>query len=807
MNTINKYPTYTNKASEVAFLIGGIGTGTYSVTAGGTLTDFEWWNRPGKGNKIPYSFFSLWYNQKGGKSGAKILEARLNAPHGKPLGYSVGEAAGLPRFKESTFSAKYPFATIELKDETVPLKVEMETFNPFIPLDADSSGIPGGIIRYTLTNTSNLPVETAVCGSMTNVAGLKNFERETWDNLNFSDYGVSEYIDKKGLRGLSYYCENLPETHLHKGSVCLLTDEPNVSHKTEWLRRGNWDGLRDFWDDFSDDGALEKESVYVAENPGYVREMKTGSLSAKKTLQPGEIHTFRFYLCWSFPNRPDNWEYDRCDCGHCEDHSVKNYYANAFPTALAAAQYLSANLQSLEERSRKFTDALYNSTLPVEVIESAANNITTLRSTVCMRLENGTFIAWEGAFAGEGCCEGSCTHVWNYAQTVAFLFPELEKTMRKVEFELETDEEGRMAFRTRQVFGQPKWDYHPAADGQMGCVIRLYRDWKMTGDDEFLRSLWQYAKKSIAYALNYWDKNGDNVLDAEQHNTYDIEFYGENSLTNSMFYTALICAVEIETYLGNPKEAAHYAEILKSGSAEMDKMLWNGEYYIQNTENPNKYLYQYGKGCLSDQVLGELFCHMNNLPHSLPREHVKSAIHAVYKYNFIQNLEEYHSTQRAYALNDEAGLVLCTWPNGGRPKLPFIYSDEVWAGVEYQVAAHLVYEGFTEEGLEIVKAVRDRHNGHNRNPYCEVESGNHYVRSMSSWMLLTALSDFKFDMTKNRISFEPKINKENFRCFFSTGKAWGILEQKRDETGKMIKTLNIVEGENIDLEENLCYQN
>ena len=26
-----------------------------------------------------------------------------------------------------------------------------------------------------------------------------------------------------------------------------------------------------------------------------------------------------------------------------------------------------------------------------------------------------------------------------------------------------------------------------AADGQMGCLMKLYRDWQLSGDDDFLR--------------------------------------------------------------------------------------------------------------------------------------------------------------------------------------------------------------------------------------------------------------------------------------------------------------------------------
>ena len=209
----------------------------------------------------------------------------------------------------------------------------------------------------------------------------------------------------------------------------------------------------------------------------------------------------------------------------------------------------------------------------------------------------------------------------------------------------------------------------------------------------------------------------------------------------------------------------------------VDKMLWNGEYYVQVVEDVNENKYQYGTGCLSDQLLGQQLSHVAGLGYILPEEHVKKSVQSIFKYNFFNDLSNHYSVQRTYALNDERGLVLCSWPMGGRPRLPFVYSDEVWTGIEYQVAAHLIYEGFIDEGLTIVKAVRERHDGIRRNPWNEVECGNHYARSMASWSLLPALSGYKFDLVNNIIEFNPVINQESFSCFFSCGKAWGVFSQ------------------------------
>jgi non-lysosomal glucosylceramidase len=276
---------------------------------------------------------------------------------------------------------------------------------------------------------------------------------------------------------------------------------------------------------------------------------------------------------------------------------------------------------------------------------------------------------------------------------------------------------------------------------------------------------------------------------------HTILFYGPNSLTNSMFYGALKAGAEMADALGEEEISVKYSEALRLGAERMDKLLWNEEYYIQVIDDVNKEKYQYGKGCLSDQLLGQLQAHVAGLGYILPQEHVKKAIHSVFKNNFLIDFNEHSHVQRTYVLSDEKGLVLCSWPKGGRPKFPFIYSDEVWTGIEYQVAAHLIYEGLIEEGLTLVKAVRDRHDGVARNPWNEVECGNHYVRAMASWAVVTALSGYKYDLVKGKLEFNPVINNDDFSCFFSCGKAWGVFRQKRDMgTGKITAAVDVLYG-------------
>ena len=160
----------------------------------------------------------------------------------------------------------------------------------------------------------------------------------------------------------------------------------------------------------------------------------------------------------------------------------------------------------------------------------------------------------------------------------------------------------------------------------------------------------------------------------------------------------------------------------------------------------------------------------------LNRDHVRQALASVFANNFRSPVARFANVQRVYALNDDAGLLLCTWPDGDRPALPFPYSDEVWTGIEYQVAASLIYAGLFREGLGIVRAVRDRYDGLRRNPWDEEECGHHYARAMSSWALLLALSGFQYDGIGQEMSFAPAAPGGHFTGFWSCGSGWGTVK-------------------------------
>jgi uncharacterized protein (DUF608 family) len=588
--------------------------------------------------------------------------------------------------------------------------------------------------------------------------------------------------------------------------MSLTTTARNVSHKRSWLRGGWWDGLQDMWDDFRLDGRLEPESAYVqSDGTDFLHDDQTGSLAVSETIEPGGSHTFEFQISWHFPNRVRSWSrrmYDTdvrggpgTDEGIADgDYPVVRKRCARFTDAWAVARYTADNLERLERSSRDFRRAMFGSTLPWYVIDAVTSTITVIRSNTCIWLEDGSFLAWEGCFDEEGCCEGTCTHVWNYAQTVAFLFPELERAMRRNEYLVETEPDGKMNFRSYRPWGMGGHDHAPAADGQLGTLVRLYREWRLSGDDAFLAEVWPAAQRTLDFAFERWDGDGDAVLDRDQFNTYDISFQGPNSMINSIWFAALRAGEELARHFGDDASAERYRSAFERGSARMDEMLWGGSYYVQEIADVDSFRYQYGRGCLADQVFGQTLAHVAGLGYVLPREHVASAVKAVFDHNFLRSATQHHNTQRTYLLNDEAGLLLCTWPDDGRPKLPFPYSDEVWTGIEYQVATNLIYEGYVDEGLTLVRAVRDRHDGVRRNPWDEVECGHHYARSMASYGVLVALSGFECDLPAGRISFAPRVFADDFHCFFAAGTAWGSYHRRVAPDGTVEEDVEVLYG-------------
>lgn len=769
--------------TRAAFPLGGIGTGTVSIGARGEFRDWEIRNRADKDTVNPFSFFAISAQPEGADRVTRVLESRHTDRRDWSGGGNWTLLAGLPRLRSSTLRGAYPLVEIAFDDDVLPVDVVLTAFTPLIPLDSSDSGIPAAVLRYRVTNRAQVPTSVTVVGSLSHLAGV-SFAQDP--DGTYDARQTVQWREATGLRGLDFGVDYDP-SDLRYGTMSLVTADESVVAMPDWLGGGS----RHFWRSLRTDGRLVpaspapsemvvpdwyEDAGYEVSPEAWLPKRRTGSLGIVHDLAPGESRDFEFVLSWSFPNRVKGWDeetglFSRDETAREPGHT-RNFYATRWPDAWSAAAYLLTDLERLEAATRAFHDSLHSSALDPAVLDAASAMIATLRSTTCFRYEDGNFFAWEGSTDHGGSCSGTCTHVWSYAQTVAWLFPDLERSARRMEYLVETADDGRQHFRAHQYFGGKPFGWPPAVDGQLGTVVRLHREWRFSGDNGFLRELWPAAKRTLDYAIREWDTDGDGALDAFMHNTYDIEFDGVEPLSNVLLLAALRAASRMADAVGDPEAAARYSDAFVRSSARIDELLFNGEYYQQRVDDVNARPNQYGTGVLADQLLGQFQAHLNGLGYLLPAEHVRSAIHAVFVHNFRADLSSHESLERAYAVDDEGGLLLTTWPRGGRPEHPFTYSDEVWTGIEYQVATELAYAGFPEEALTVVRAARARHTGQYRSPWNEIEAGNHYARSLASWGLVLAFSGAQYDAPAKTLSFDPVADG---RYFFSTGTGWGSV--------------------------------
>jgi non-lysosomal glucosylceramidase len=516
-------------------------------------------------------------------------------------------------------------------------------------------------------------------------------------------------------------------------------------------------------------------------------EKLVGAVSTTLSLEPGGEGHVTFILSWFLPNM------------YREDNLVGNRYAVRFDGADAVANYLAGNLQSLMDRTHLWHQTYYDSTLPRWLLDRVHSTVSTLSSSTCQWWKNGRFWAWEGA----GCCRGTCGHVWNYEHAMARLFPDLERSVREMQDFAPgvglNPETGAIGFRGE---GWALW----AGDAQGGYILKALREHQTSPDDAFLRRNWPNVRKAVEFLMRE-DGDADGLLEGQQHQTYDENYFGANTMVGSLYLGALRAAEEMAWDLGEGAFARQCREIFEAGSTRSVERLFNGEYFIQDVDLEEHPDWQYGDGCLADQLFGQGWAHQVGLGYLYPKDTVRTALRSIWKYCWAPDVgpqNDAHVPERWFALPGEAGLFTCTWP-----KSPHMgprstrYRNEIWTGIEYQVAGHMAWEGMLTEALAICRGIHERYHPSKHNPWNEIECGDHYARALASWTLLTGLSGFRYHGPRRRLGFAPRITPEDFRCPFTAAEGWGTLAQERSrnaQTSEVSVALGIVPLSSLELE-------
>lgn len=640
------------------------------------------------------------------------------------------------------------------------------------------------ILSYEVTNHSNSEATVSVCGSLRNFVGRDGSKvEESWKG-EWEPLGAvrnrNTFRATPTLRGIYFDSEGVDAKDPAWGTMALVTEESSgVTFRTSSVKN-DWQGsLLDFWDDFSRDGMLTEKAHASDEDP-------MASLAVQKLIPAGATRSFTFFLTWHFPNRRA-WSVFKPPSA--TDPIVGNYYTSQFADAWDAALRIVPRMSRLEERTLLFARAVCNSDAPAPIREAALFNLATLRSQTVFRIPSGHLMAWEGVMADTGSCFGSCTHVWNYEMATALLYGDLARTMRDVEFNYATDDQGKMSYRVVLPLAKAREWNQAAADGQMGCIVKFYRDWQLCGDEAFLKTHWPKVRSALAYAWRPggWNANQDGVMEGAQGNTMDVEYFGPNPQMGFWYLAALKAGSRMATAMGDRAFAAHCDALFANGSAYMDHHLFNGEYFEQIITDPTTHApvdwskqpadrippYQLGRGCLVDQLVGQTLATLSGLGALSNEENQRTTLHSIMRYNFLPSFADHFNNMRSYVIGDEAGLVMASWPHG-RLKVPFPYFAESMTGFEYTAAVGMFQMGDDTDAIKVITAIRDRFDGRKRNPFDEPECGYHYGRSLASWNALAAWSGFRYSAVDRVIAFGSRPG----RHFWSNGSAWGTFELK-----------------------------
>lgn len=737
--------------NKVAFPMGGIGAGMICLEGMGALSHVSLRHKPDVAN-APCVFSAL--KVKGDKGGAKILEGpvadwKVMYPFNSASTGNGNVVAhlGLPRFEKASFLARFPFGEVELSDEAIPLDVTITGWSPFIEQDSRNSSLPVAGLEYRFKNPTSETVEATY----------------SFNSKNFMACGGEGGNSVRKIDNGFLLAQAPGEEHPEREGYFSAQVVDEVSVNPAWFRGGWFDSLTMAWKDIESGDCVDKtECPDESPSPG-------ASLFVPITIPAGGEKVVKLMFSWYVPSS-DIRVGGSCACDSSDSkcgETYKPWYGVEFSGIEEISKYWKDEYETLKQKSEAFRDSFYALSLPPEVLEAVSANLTILKSPTIMRQRDGRLWCWEGCCDSAGCCSGSCTHVWNYAQALPHIFPDLERTLRETEFNENQDEAGHQNFRAWLPIRSTDHDSHAAADGQLGGIMKIHREWKISDDDEWLRGYWEKAKRSVEYCVKTWDPERKGVLEEPHHNTYDIEFWGPDGMCSSFYLGAL----KAMTLMGNALEedVSEYQALYEKGRKYVENELFNGEYFIQKIEwknlkagNPAEAKshigsayskealdilekegpkYQYGEGCLSDGVLGAWMAEVCGVGEILDRDMVKSHLLSVHKHNLKKDLSTHANPQRpTYALGHEGGLLLCSWPRGGELSLPFVYSNEVWTGIEYQVASHLMMMGCVEEGLEIVREARKRYDGCVRNPFNEYECGHWYARAMSSYALIQGMT-------------------------------------------------------------------
>ena len=745
--------------------IGGIGTGQVYLSGDGRL-----WNWNLTANK----------DKKNNPKGFRYMDPdESKSPAGQGFALKVkGKVHTLDAqgFESVTFTNQSPMGRVDYADAAVPVKVQLNAYTPFIPINRDDSSYPVIVMRYTVTNTSTDDQELVIAGWIENKSkGSDKPKVCVYRELeNIATVECTAKVKNANSMALGIFGSDKPEL------VNLAQTTPDA--------KSAFDSKGDATDSPADGKRVESGGKKKA----------FASLGRKLLLQPGESKTVSFAVSWRYPLVQYGTGFGN---GKKAKTLGRNHYATLWPTAADASSELANREAELHGKTKQWTETWYDSTLPYWFLERTFIPVNTMQTQTAQRvLPPKATVDFYNLEEGVRCCPGNCTHVWYYAQGLARIFPVIERECRdRVEYGLGFDE------KTGAIAHRYIWDgSRDAIDGTCGTILRVLRESQMTTDYSFLESMWDRVKLSMNHVIKKWDPDEDGMLAGAQHNTLDEPWFGQVHWLTNVYHASLKAAAVMARQMKQPQVAERYEQIVAKGAPAMVDLLWNEEfgYFIHKPGDPDDQKHGSTNGCHIDQVLGDSWLKNVGIEPSLPQDKIRKSLQALWKYNFTPDVGAFRDVMkngRYYAAAGDAGLVMCSFPHGKiKPKSGKEsyagYLNECMTGFEWQVAAHMLWEGMIEQGLAIGKAIYDRYQPAKRNPYNEVECSDHYSRAMASYGAYMAACGYQYDGPEAKLAFGPRLSPEDFRAAFTTAEGWGSFTQKV-ESGKQSAGLELRYGQ------------
>ena len=773
---------YKGKHLEaIQFPVGGIGTGSIQYDGNAVPRFWQIFNNMTH-DFIPNSFFAIRVKSDKG--------TEVRALQTKEVGLFKG-------MKSLEAVSKFPYLKYRFND-AIDVNVCMEVSNPFVPTNMKESGIPVVFYQFTIENSTNKNLEISLLASQQNAVGFSkipivNGEKSFADNYALSInrkpvrgnksslYGGNKNTIAKEKNAIVLYMEsNLNKSNEHFGQMALMVLGDSLElEKTEGI--ASWNNEQKLYNRFKSQGEIKGKATSRNSKKGTTW---TGALNVPFVLKAGENKIITMALVWYFPNGKNGGKMEKWDAwGKGDWEGDGNYYANRWGDIKELTSYLQENYNAINNHSRTFTNTFYETNLPYWLTERIANQLSILNSRTIFHDKNGYVGLWEGVGGSDGSCAGNCNHVWHYAQSHARLFPSLGKSIKEQSFKA-IKENGQIPYRLPAGT--------PAFDGQCGDILGAYREHLLSKDNKWLKSQYSSIKRAMNYLVNKHDEDKDGWLSEKaKHTTYDASMTGNPSFLSSLYLAALKASEKMAIASNDLSQAEEWKMISEKSAIKQSDSLWNGEYFQQiKGEKPRT---DYDDGCHSDQLLGQWWADQLGLGSMYPDYKIKSATEAILKYNFKSDLRNHNQGHRTFALPEEAGMIVTTWPKKERPIYASGYSSEVWTTFEYTVGASLFKYNKIQDALTILKSGYDRYNGELRtgytgdwgnfgfsgNPFGDDECGQFYGRALSIWSVLLAAQGFDYNGPEKSMGFNPTWKPENHQSFFSAAEGWGSFVQKR----------------------------